>query len=599
MTDFGSIYSMANRPTVAPENPMDAYGKALSIQNMGQQVQQGQMQTQQMQQQLQDAQELRDTIKQASAAGQNPIQAVAKLGSPSAQNWMKQYTEMSMNQTKLSKEQFDLANAHLSKVGGDIITASQQPGATPQAVGQLIASHMHQGNIPPEQAQQLISSLPQDPTQLPTWGMAQGAQLGASKDLLSMFTPAVHMVDTGTATQPVGITAATGKVQNIGAPIDKSPGASEITKELQDYNNSLPGDQEVGVNDPGFIKWHNQMHPKAFMQPAPGGFGGSGTPGGTPGAGASAPATPGQGPDLSALPANVRNTIQALGEYRTPPSQALPRGKEKMAYVNALHQYYPGWNENDAEEAHKWIKGLADNSPSSVGGQVQTINNVGEHMGIMLDASQNIGGYDGVAGVANTPIMAAKRAAKDVDLINWDNGVKYLQGEGAKLIKAGLTTEGELNSMIHDLDAAKGPAGRAAALWTAADFMMGKIRTFELRNQQIMGNQAPVDPKTGQPLGLMTPLAQQNFARAFQAAGKEAPQFNPPASPLGNTRTAMANRWNPGTVQPAGQPTAPVQPQASAVPNLTNFHTNPQTGQRIGQNASGAWVDAATGKPVQ
>ena len=256
MADFGSIYSMANRPTSPAPDLAQSMGTVASIQHLGQQNQlgqqqiaQGQMQNQQMQQQLQDATELRQTLKEAISSGQNPVQAVQKLASPAAQGWVKQYTEMAMNQTKLSKEQFDLASNHLAKVGGDVIAASQAPGATPQQVAQIIQGHVQQGNIPPDKAQALIQTIPQDPAALPTWGMTQGATLGASKELLGLFTPQVHMVDQGTSTQPVAINPTQATIKNIGAPIEKDIGPGDLKKFASDIG-ALKDDGSVDMSNP-------------------------------------------------------------------------------------------------------------------------------------------------------------------------------------------------------------------------------------------------------------------------------------------------------------------------------------------------------------
>ena len=77
MPDFGSIYALANHPTVAPENPRDAMGKMMSMQNMAQQNQMGGLQLQQAKQDQQDQQ----TIRQLQMSGQ-PLnqQTLAQAG---------------------------------------------------------------------------------------------------------------------------------------------------------------------------------------------------------------------------------------------------------------------------------------------------------------------------------------------------------------------------------------------------------------------------------------------------------------------------------------------------------------------------------------
>jgi hypothetical protein len=79
------------------------------------------------------------------------------------------------------------------------------------------------------------------------------------------------------------------------------------------------------------------------------------------------------------------------------------------------------------------------------------------------------------------------------------------------------------------------------------------------------------------------------------ADGTGAPEYVP-ASHVGMTPTPVNTKSGSGTsvsTTPAGGT------PAGGVPALTNFHTNPTTHQRIGQDANGRWVDAVTGKLVK
>ena len=255
MSDFASIYTMANKPTSPAPDFLESMGKVAGLQRMGiqnqlgtQQVQQGQMQNQQLQQQLQDATQLRDTLTQAAANKQDPLEAVGKLGSPAAQTWRKQYQDMAAAQTKLSREQFDLGCAHMAKVGGAVISATQTPGTTPQQVAQIIDSHVQQGNIPQAQADALKATLPQDSTALPIWGMTQGATLGASKDLLGMFLPDNKMVDTGSGTQPVSVNKLTGQATPKGDPIEKDIPAGDLKRFASDLG-ALRADGSIDMDN--------------------------------------------------------------------------------------------------------------------------------------------------------------------------------------------------------------------------------------------------------------------------------------------------------------------------------------------------------------
>lgn len=570
MADFASIYSMANRPTVAAESPIDAQAKMYSLANMAQQNQQGQMQTQQMQQQLQDAQELRDTIKQASSAGQSPVQAVSQLGSPTAQKWMQAYTEMAQNQTKLSKEQFDLAQAHLSKVGGDVVSAAQQPGATPQQVAQVIQSHIQQGNIPANQGQQLLQSLPSDPSQLGTWGLAQGATLGASKELLGLFTPTVHMVDTGTAVQPTGVTAATGKVAPIGDPIEKTVAPSSpgpVGKDLETYNSGLPDGQEVGPNDPGFLNWYAKVHRH------------EGTTLALPGAHTLvSPGSGGAGPDLSNLPPATASLVKSLGEYRTLPSDVTnPRQREQL--MSLVTQAYPNYSIADAKANQKFIQGFSSNDPSSPGGVVSASERLLGHIGQILGASDKIGGSSGLLGTAWNKSGGLLKGVGNPDVAQFELEKGKIMGELNKLATGGVPHAEELASDIKNLQWTDAPEVRNRVLFAASNLGLEQTKALETRRANLLGNNAPNT-------SLLSPRAQAVLQNLAKRNG-ETLDLAPPTT-AGYTATATATPNMGGG--------APRSTTTNAGGTLTNLHTNGK--QTIGWNGK-AWVDQATGQEVK
>ena len=540
MADFASIYGMANRPTSPAPDPLQSMGQVASIQHLGQQnvlgqqqIQQGQMQNQQMQQQLQDAQELRETLKQAISSGQNPVQAVQKLASPAAQSWVKQYTDMAMNQTKLSKEQFDLASSHLAKVGGDVIAASQAPGATPQQVAQVIAGHVQQGNIPPDKAQALISTIPQDPAALPTWGMTQGATLGASKELLGLFTPQVHMVDQGTTTQPVAVSPALGTVKNLGAPIEKDIPPGDLKKFASDIG-ALKDDGSVDMSNP-LVKAHIQkMNTNAQTVMLAGG-------------GVVSPGAPGGGsPDLSKLPPQTAALVKSLGEYRTLPSTVTnPRQREQLMALVA--QAYPNYNVADAEANQKFIKGLASSDPSSPGGVVAASERLLGHTGQILQASDKIGGASGAGGAVWNKVTGPLKALGNPDVAQFELEKGKIMGELNKLATGGVPHAEELASDIKNLQWTDPPEVRNRVLYSAAQLGLEQTKAVEAKRANLLGSNAPQT-------SLLSPRAQAVAQDLAKRNGEKLDLAPPTTAGYTNTAVATPNMGGGGT--PAA-PTAP------------------------------------------
>lgn len=220
------------RPTVQVENPMDVAMKGLAMQNAQQQVQQGNLQTQQLQKQISDQQELQDALRGAK----NPDEAMAKvqgLGTPTAQNWMKSYVEMKQKGTQLSIDQNKLANEHLSRVGGGLLSVANAPGATPQAVADYVMGQAKQGLLDPNAVKDTLSTLPTDPTLLPAWSKLQAVKLGTAEHTLKLFTGETKLQDTGTGFVPVTTSPLTGQVsfpQGKENVLEKDIGPGDLKK---------------------------------------------------------------------------------------------------------------------------------------------------------------------------------------------------------------------------------------------------------------------------------------------------------------------------------------------------------------------------------
>ncbi len=243
------------------QQPMDIMGKGLALQSGMLQMQQQRMQNQQIQQQLQDAADLRATLQKAAQEGADPEKAVEKLGSPLAAKYLGTMLDMRQKGVTLQKNQFDLASAHLQKLGNSILGAANTPGATPQAMASLIQQHAQIGDIPGPQAQEMLTDLQnvKTPDDLKSWAQLQAVKSGVAKDVLGLFTPKT------TIQGPIAVTQEplTGKV--MGSTPVPGAAASEIGKFAVDLTGKPSITPEV------IAKW-KELHPNmATMMMATGG----------------------------------------------------------------------------------------------------------------------------------------------------------------------------------------------------------------------------------------------------------------------------------------------------------------------------------------
>lgn len=109
MPDFASVFQQANRPSTPLENPMDAYGRAMQLQNMGTQGQllQGQVQQQNMQNQnMQQDQQSQQVIQKLMASGKydpSDPASMNQLGHDSVMNGASPKAAMAISQHALEQ----------------------------------------------------------------------------------------------------------------------------------------------------------------------------------------------------------------------------------------------------------------------------------------------------------------------------------------------------------------------------------------------------------------------------------------------------------------------------------------------------------------
>lgn len=214
------------------------------------------------------------------------------------------------------------------------------------------------------------------------------------------------------------------------------------------------------------------------------------------------------------MPQNLSNYVR--------PGQGLTR-QQILGYAALMN---PDYNINNAEAANAYLKDMAKSSPTSIGGQTQSLNMILHHLGPMMQANANLAGtgvqwFNAAKNAyetkfnGNTPAGAAPA--------NWDQGRTFVSQELGKLLKGGVASEGEVKDLEAGLDAAKSPYQRKQALYNVADYVYGKIQAMSDRRDRLLGGMAP---KTS----LLDAQAEKNLIGAYKLGGLDAPELLPPGT---------------------------------------------------------------------
>jgi hypothetical protein len=195
-----SIYSMI-RPQAAAPDPMEQYGKVMSLKNMmGQQDLQG-LQMQQARQGIADDLVVRDAYKNSGGDPKALRAALASGGQFKAvQAFDKNQLETDTAQAKLAQTRQEVLAKSLS-INRDLLAGVNDP----QQAAQWVMAGFNDPVLSPllqrvGSPQELIARIPQDPQGFQTWKMQNG--LGIEK-MLEMTAPKVDFKNTGKEMVPV------------------------------------------------------------------------------------------------------------------------------------------------------------------------------------------------------------------------------------------------------------------------------------------------------------------------------------------------------------------------------------------------------------
>ena len=511
--------------------PMDVAAKGIQLQGGMLQMQAQKMQNQQLQQQIQDAQDFRNTFKTAVANGQDPVQALSKSPSPIAQKYLSTILDMRQKGVKLQGDQYDLGVKKTQGMGYDILAATSATGATPQSVAAVVQRHAASGDLPPDQAQEMMQELQsiQGPDALKKWGILQGVKTHVAKDVLGMFTPQTKVIGNVAVTQD----ALTGKVTGS-APV---PGmaASEIGKFAVDLTGKPDITPEV------VAKW-NELHPNALNFMGPNGLPKSG--GGTPGA----PATPG---DLSNIPSQWQSTIKALGSYNILlndfPARPGPGQLSKAQALQMLTQAYPNYSVADAKTNYDFINSLKGTTPASAGGVIFNAGKMLGHAAELADLSQKIGNSSNLVGhigdVIAGPVTQTTPLAGQ-----WNFMRGKLMDEANKLAVGGVPDAKSLAEDVSNMKMTDRLDKQLAIIQQVVNMGMESVKGIRDKRDNIMGANSPGD-------SMLSQDSLNNIAKVYKYVGQPPPDLGAAAGGRGYTNTSQANSPN--------QPIATPQTQAS------------------------------------
>jgi hypothetical protein len=156
----------------------------------------------------------------------------------------------------------------------------------------------------------------------------------------------------------------------------------------------------------------------------------------------------------------------------------------------------PDFNEADSQQAYTLKKDMGRSTPTSIGGQVTSINTAAHHLATLLKANEalNASGSNSRFPMVNRATNALSHGTGASAVNNWNQAKTFISEEFAKLIKGGVATEGEIDAIQKNLDASLSPRQRNDAIAQAAQFLQGRIGAIEEHRNAVLGDMAAGKP---------------------------------------------------------------------------------------------------------
>jgi hypothetical protein len=117
---------------------------------------------------------------------------------------------------------------------------------------------------------------------------------------------------------------------------------------------------------------------------------------------------------------------------------------------------------------------------------------------------------------------------------NWNQARQLVAEEVAKLVKGGVATEGEVNGLMAQLDAANSPEQRNAAILQLAELAHGRLSAIASHRDQVLGDM-------GASVQILSPESQRLYDAVQRLSGKA------PASSAAPAAAGRVLRYNPAT----------------------------------------------------
>jgi hypothetical protein len=221
---------------------------------------------------------------------------------------------------------------------------------------------------------------------------------------------------------------------------------------------------------------------------------------------------------LATLPANVRSTVQAIGEGRMPPPPAGSRSARSQQILGELTQAYPGF---DATQFPAYQKTRTEFTSGKTAAAINSYNTAIAHLGTMFD---HVSGTNSAQ--INNPVSEVHRQL-DLDK-------QLVSTELAKAVSNGQLTEGEKNSILSSISGATVDSYQTR-IREAVQLLNGKLGAFQ--NQWNNGMPSGFKPT----IPIISPESQATLQR-IGAKPLGALNFAAPKGAVG-TAPASDGKW--------------------------------------------------------
>jgi len=190
---------------------------------------------------------------------------------------------------------------------------------------------------------------------------------------------------------------------------------------------------------------------------------------------------------LKGQPENIKRLVRAVSSYKMPlPSGFALRVPPWSTVASLVSNYNPDWAESKYDAGRKMRMDYLDNRPNAPGGQIQSLNKIGNHLST-FEAAVNAMSNGDVQRL-NQLLNFFQRETGGSAITNLNEAKTVITAELTTALKSSGATDAEIKAWRDNFNSASSPQQFKDGIRIAYDLIAGRLQPLQEAYKEFMGS---------------------------------------------------------------------------------------------------------------